>query len=63
MVKKWRSISIDEKIYVLVAELQQKLIKENNNEHIQIGIVAEAIILAGIDKVILKNGKVDVKEE
>ena len=63
MTKKWRSISIDEKIYVLVAELQQKLIKENNNEHIQIGIVAEAIILAGIDKVILKNGKVDVKEE
>jgi len=63
MSKDWKSISIDKKLYVLIVEKQQKLIKENNNEHIQIGIVAEAIILAGIDKVILKNGKVDVKEE
>lgn len=62
MVKKWRSISIDEKIYAMVSEKHQSLIKENGNEYIQIGIVAEAIILAGIDKIELRNGIIDVKE-
>ena len=62
MIKKWKTLSVDEEIYNDVSKKQSELILLNGGKYIQIGLVAEAAIIAGMGKVVLKDGKVDIKE-
>lgn len=61
--KKWKSLSVDEEIYNMISELQAKFTLENNGVPVRISDITESAILAGIDKVELINGKVDIKKE
>lgn len=48
----YKTLSIDKKMYALVIEKQQELIKKINGNHVEIGTVAEIALLVGLDNVI-----------
>lgn len=51
MVKKYKSISINEDVYLIVKDKQEELRKRNNGNYVEVSYVAETAILEGIDKV------------
>ncbi len=52
MKKEWKSISIDKEVYILLKNKQQELIDKKDGNYVELGYVAGAAILLGIDKVI-----------
>jgi len=48
----YKTLSVDKRIYNFVQEKRQELIKINNGNNVEIGLVAEIAILEGLDKVV-----------
>lgn len=53
MKKEWKTISIDKGVYNLLKDKQSELIKENNDNYVELGYVAEVAIVSGISYVTL----------